>query len=208
MRVIQPLLQAKDAPALAAALRCRWTGEQITQLLGSDDPDAPKVAALALALVGGRCCIDALVRQLRHGDATMNQIAEHALWSIWFRLGKPQANHHLCRGTQALNRSEFQHANEHFTTALKIDPAFSEAFNQRAIAYYLQESYAESLEDCRRATELMPCHFGAWAGMGHCYAHLKEIRPAIAAYERALDINPRLDCVREAVGELRRCCDS
>ena len=49
----------------------------------------------------------------------------------------------------------------------------------------------------------MPCHFGAWAGMGHCHAHEGRAEEAIEAYERALSINPRLDCIRQAVEQLK-----
>jgi len=43
---------------------------------------------------------------------------------------------------------------------------------QRAIVHYLSERFDESVEDCHRTVSRMPAHFGAWAGMGHCYAHL------------------------------------
>jgi tetratricopeptide (TPR) repeat protein len=85
-----------------------------------------------------------------------------------------------------------------------LDPAFAEPHNQRAIGRYLQERYAESIEDCQEAVKRMTCHFGAWAGMGHCHAHLGRPREAIAAYEQALAVNPHLCCIREAVQELRR----
>jgi tetratricopeptide (TPR) repeat protein len=49
----------------------------------------------------------------------------------------------------------------------------------------------------------MPCHFGAWAGMGHCYAHLGKHAEAIRSYEKALEINPRLEGVRQGIESLR-----
>ena len=49
----------------------------------------------------------------------------------------------------------------------------------------------------------MPCHFGAWAGMGHCYAHLGKHDEAIRSYEKALEINPRLEGVRQGIESLR-----
>jgi tetratricopeptide (TPR) repeat protein len=52
----------------------------------------------------------------------------------------------------------------------------------------------------------MPCHFGAWAGMGHGYAQLGKIRCAIDCYEKALEINPHLECARQMVEELKREC--
>ena len=135
----------------------------------------------------------------------INDLAEHALWAIWLRSGKTaEVNQLVCRGAEALNTRDFPRAIELFNQAIKCDPDFAEAYNQRAIAYYLSEDYEKSIADCRRVTRRMPCHFGAWAGMGHCHAHLGEISPAIECYEKALSINPHLNCIKETVGELKK----
>jgi tetratricopeptide (TPR) repeat protein len=130
-------------------------------------------------------------------------MAEHALWSIWFRLGKRCANEEIMKGLRELNRRDFDRAIVHFSRAIELDPTFAEAYNQRAIVHYLREDFAESVKDCRRCVKLMTCHFGAWAGLGHCYAHLNRLSDAVRSYEKALDINPHLTCVRDAVGELK-----
>jgi tetratricopeptide (TPR) repeat protein len=93
---------------------------------------------------------------------------------------------------------------KHFTRATELDPTFAEAYNQRAITKYLNERYEESIADCREAVERMPCHFGALAGLGHCHAHQGRLAEAVACYERALEINPHLDGIREAIAELKR----
>lgn len=133
----------------------------------------------------------------------VNQMAEHAMWAIWFRCGSEDANHQVCRGTLALGRREFDHAVNHFNRAIQMCPSFAEAYNQRAIAHYLIEDYLKSLDDCRRTIELMPSHFGAWSGMGHCHAHLGNLEESLECYERALEINPHQDGVRKAVNEIR-----
>jgi tetratricopeptide (TPR) repeat protein len=203
---VQPLLKANDLAKLLAFLRENWTAEQIVSLLSSPCCDARKVAALSLALVGGKCCVDPLVKRLADGDRVVNEMAEHALWSIWFRSSTCEANHQLARGSQALERRDFDHAVHHFNRAIEIDPNFAEAYNQRGIAMFLQEKYEESIVDCQHAIDRLPTHFGAWAGMGHSYAHLGRLKEAKQAYERALEINPHLDCVREMVSELCRKC--
>ncbi len=129
-------------------------------------------------------------------------MAEHALWSIWFRSGCCEANHQLGKGAQAMERQEMSQAIKHFTRAIEIDPKFAEAYNQRAIAHYLLEDFDESIADCRRTTDLMPCHFGAWAGMGHCHAHTGRLQQALKCYQKALSINPHLECLVEACEEL------
>lgn len=201
--LVQPMLETRDVEGLVGVLKRNWTAEQITALLSCPQEDARKVAALALALVGCKGCISALADQLRDPDPLTNQMAEHALWSIWFRSGNAEANRHLAAGTDAMNRREYHEAIVHFGMAATECPDFAEAYNQRAIAWYLLEQYEKSIADCKRAVKRMPCHFGAWAGMGHCYAHLGRLKDALHAYERALEINPHLDCVRQAANELR-----
>ena len=205
---VQPLLAVKDAQGLHALLSSRYTGAQITALLHSPHTDARKVAALAISLVGTTCCLPKLAPLLKDPDPMVNQLAEHAMWSIWFRTGRtPEANKELCRGTKALNNRDFQKAVEHIDRALAEDPAFAEAYNQRAIVLYLQERYEESVEDCRRAVEHMPLHFGAWAGLGHCHAHLGRLREAVDSYRRALSINPHLDGIPQSIHELKKRID-
>jgi tetratricopeptide (TPR) repeat protein len=201
---VQPLLEKRDMPGLLAMLKSNWSKEQIVSLLSGRHCDARKVAAQALSLVGCKGCIPEIAKQLKDPDPMVNQMAEHALWNIWFRCGSAEANEHLARGTQQINDRAFASAIEHFDEALACDPDFAEAYNQRAIAHFLQEHYRDSIADCQRAVELMPCHFGAWAGLGHCYAHLEELSAAKRSYERALAINPHLECVRESVEQLQR----
>ena len=200
---VQPLLEQQDVAGLLELIRTRWTKEQLKSILECDDLDARKVACLALALAGEKCSIPCVAKQLQHPDPIVNQMAEHALWSIWFRCGNPQANQELCRGTQALNRRDLERAMKHFTRATELDPTFAEAYNQRGIAKYMAERYEESIADCREAVERMPCHFGAWAGMGHCQAHQGRLAEALESYERAVAINPHLDDIREAICEFK-----
>lgn len=208
VRTIQPLLERRDLPALLTTLKSHWTCQQLETLVDHGTTDAKKVAALALGLVGTIQCCTGLSRLLRDPDPMVNKMAEHALWSIWFRGGSDEANHQLGRGAQALDRREFDHAIRHFDRALQIDPDFAEAFNQRALAYYFKEDYDASIRDCRETIARMPFHFGAWAGLGHCYAHQGRMQQALECYRRALEINPHLECIRESVEELDRCLGS
>ena len=200
---VTPLLEGQDLGGLVAVLQANWTHSQIASLFHSPNPDARKVAAFAFGLVGQKCCVHKLAPLLKDPDPMVHQMAEHALWSLWFRSGTPEANHEVCRGSKALNRRDFEHALTHFNRAVDLDPSFAEAYNQRAIVHYLSERYAESIEDCHRTVSRMPSHFGAWAGMGHCYAHLGKHEEAIRSYEKALEINPRLEGVRQGIESLR-----
>lgn len=202
VQAVQPLLERQDLPGLVHALKTRWTCSQLESLVDDGSADAKKVACLALSLVGQNCSITHLCRLLQDGDAMVNRMAEHALWSIWFRASTPEANHQLGRGAQALDRRDFDHAIRHFDKAIELDPNFAEAFNQRALAHYFKEDFTASIDDCEEAIARMPCHFGAWSGKGHCHAHLGQMRKALCSYRHALEINPHLDCIRESVEAL------
>lgn len=180
-----------------------WSCAQIATLLGSENRDARKVASVALSLVGCSSCLNDIARQLRDPDPLTNQLAEHALWAIWFRGGPAKAVSLVGRGARLIDRREYTPAIELLDRAIALSPTFAEAYNQRAIARYLKDEFQQSLEDCRRAVTLMPIHFGAWSGMGHCYAHLGNLSEATRCYQRALDINPHLHCVREVLAELQ-----
>ena len=158
-----------------------------------------------------RCCKDS--------DPMVNQMAEHAMWSIWFRSGaRPRRTRSCAAGREALNGRDFAGALEHVDRAIRLDPKFAEAYNQRAIIHYLQERYEESIEDCSRAVERMPLHFGAWAGMGHCHAHLGRTRAGGGVLRpRPLDpplprrhppIHPGTEKTAQRAGERARFCGS
>lgn len=187
---------------MVSIIRRNWSLAQVVGLLTSSDCDARKVSAMVLGFIGSCNCLCDLASQLHHPDSMVWQMAEHAMWSIWLRAGNEKANAHLSCGMNHLEKRCFQHAIDEFSLAITADPKFAEAFNQRAMAYYLLEDYEQCEADCRMAVQLMPLHFGAWAGLGHCQASLGDIRGSVASYRRAYEINPHLECVKELLDEL------
>ena len=203
VRAVEPILERRDLAGLLEFIKQRWTSEQIVSLLKCKCCDARKVAALCLSLVGCPACLKDLGKQLKDPDPVTNQMAEQAMWSIWFRGGTPEANHQLHRGVLALNRREVEHAISHFDRAIRYCPEFAEAYNQRALAEFLLERFEPAIEHYAQAVRLMPLHFGAWAGLGHCHAHLGQFDAALEAYEKALEINPHMCEIRDTVEQLR-----
>ena len=188
-------------------VRARWTAGQIVALLADKSPDVRKVAALALSLVGDAGAIAPLALALHDGDAMVAQVAEHSLWSVWFRLGSPQAICLVKCGNNHLHHGNYVCALEKFSQAIQEDGKFAEAYNQRAIAHYLSDRFDESIADCKAALVLVPQHFGAMSGMGHAHAHLGNWCDARHCYRLALAIHPRLEGIatsREQIEQLLR----
>ena len=199
----QPLNCGKLEEALAS-VKQRWHCSQIVALLGHASNDVRKMAALALSLVGDKTAVKPLAIALHDSDAMVTQMAEHALWSLWLRLGSGRAVCLVKAGNIHLHHGNFVCAAEKFSQAIQTDPTFAEAYNQRAIAYYLTERYAESIADCRKALELMPQHFGAMAEMGHCHSHLEEWVEARKCYRMALAIHPRMEGIEGALAQVEK----
>ncbi len=180
----------------------RWTCPQIVELLKNKNADVRKVAALALSAVGDQGAVVPLAIALHDVDPKVREMAEHGLWSVWFRLATPAAVNFAKCGNTHMHHGNYACAIEKFTCAIQEDRNFAEAYNQRAIAHYLSERYEESIADCKASLERMPQHFGAMAGMGHCHAHLGHWREAKRCYRLALAIHPGLEGIQESLDQI------
>ena len=200
-RITPALADGKLAEALET-VRKRWTTPQLIELLSHNSSDVRKVAALSLGLIGDKRAVQPLAVALHDTDAMVTQVAEHALWSVWFRLGKCAAICLVKHGNCHLHHGNYDVAVEKYSQAIAADPEFAEAYNQRAIAHYLGERFEQSVADCEATLARIPQHFGAMAGKGHCYAHLKQWPDARRCYRLALAIHPRLDGVAATLHQI------
>lgn len=197
-----PALRNGDAAALAQMVKVRWKARELCPLLRDSDADVRRVAAVTLGLVGDMRVVSCLTGALHDADPQVNQMAEHGLWSIWFRSGSVQAHQPFREGVAMLAAESYPPAVACFEQATRIDPRFAEAFNQRAIAHFFLSEWELAINACRSAITLVPVHFGAIAGMGHCYTQLGELRRALACYRRALEINPRMPAIIQMIQRL------
>ncbi len=202
--MLGPSLSVGNVEEALVHVRSRWTASQIALLLRDKSCDVRKVAALALSLVGDAGAIGPLAVALHDADMMVSNVAEHALWSIWFRIGKPRAVALVKCGNNHLHHGNYVCALEKFSHAIQEDDSFAEAYNQRAIAHYLSERFDDSIADCKAALQRVPQHFGAMSGMGHCYAHSGNWREARHCYRLALAIHPRLEGIEGSLQEIEK----
>lgn len=204
MEVAKPGLQAGDAVRLAQDVTRRWRASDLCPLLRHASPDVRRVTAVIIGLVGDMTSVPCLARRLRDSDEQVNQMAEHGLWSIWFRSGDPQAACALRSGVTLIGAEKYKQALVQFQAALRIDPDYAEAYNQCAIAHFFLGHWDDSLTCCKRAVSRVPTHFGAISGMGHCHLQLGRLDKALQCYEWSLRINPRMPAIDAAVQRLRK----
>ncbi|WP_088894548.1 tetratricopeptide repeat protein [Leptolyngbya ohadii] len=134
--------------------------------------------------------IDRLLNHLKDPDELTRQEATEELWRIWFHQKGVYGLEILSQSQAFINAGQIDEAETVLNDLIQDQPDFAEAWNRRAVLYYLQKQYRRSLTDCQRVVELNPVHFGALHGMGLCHAALGEYAAAIQAFRRALEIQP------------------
>lgn len=202
LKRLSPLMRQGCAKAAAELIVQHWPTAELCTFASSRDTDVAALAIDALALCGDKSAIAKLQCLLRKPRPDIHRRAENALWSIWFRSGSAQAVSHLKCGLKHLEHENYLTAANQFSLAFDADPTFSEAINQRAIAYYLLGRYREAIDDCLQVIALMPPHFGALAGMGHCHAQQGQFQAARSAYCRSLAIYPYMDGVQQSLSDV------
>jgi len=131
-----------------------------------------------------------LLQDLKHTDETVRDRATRELWRLWFEQ-KGSTGLALLRRVQfLLELGDFDKADELLELMLEQQPDFAEAWNRRAVLYYVQEKYTEAIALCERVIQLNPIHFGALHGLGLCHMALGQYRNAIAAFHQALAVQP------------------
>jgi len=134
--------------------------------------------------------ISQLLQNLRHEDETVRQSATAQLWRIWFQQKGMWGLEQLRRAQKFIDQGNMQQAEALLTEIIEDNPTFAEARNRRAVLYYLLGEYEKSRSDCLQVVQLNQFHFGAWHGLGLSHAALGNYQDAIAAFRKALKIQP------------------
>jgi tetratricopeptide (TPR) repeat protein len=131
-----------------------------------------------------------LLEALQNSDEDIRSAATTAFWAIWFSQ-KGEVGHRLLEHSQGLVEAKrWAEAEALLSDLVAQMPDFAEAWNRRAILYFLQSRYGEAIEDCYRVIDLIPHHFGALHGLGLCHATLGQYSEAIRALQRAMEVQP------------------
>ena len=120
------------------------------------------------------------------------------------RSGSATADLLMSWATEAIDEKNYPLALDVLDQIVVIKPDFAEAWNRRATVYFLTDNYGASLADIRQTLALEPRHFGALAGFGMILKSMDRNDEAIRVLKRALEINPRLENVKEALDGLEK----
>ncbi len=198
------LLDKRDVDAFRNRVAARYTEATLGRILtSSPDVSARRAAVVSLGILGSFAQSNVVLgRALRDEDLAVRSMAEDALWAIWFRADTPEHNQVLAAVRQLISRKEITKAEKLVTRLIADSPNFAEAYNQRAIIYFLQGRLGESAQDCQQVIERNPFHIGAIEGLARCQLGLNRRRDALNSLRRALKLRPHNGELRASIHEL------
>jgi len=134
--------------------------------------------------------INQLLEDLKNPDETVRIRATQELWHLWLQQKGVYGFELLERSQVLLETGEITQAEAVLAELINDQSDFAEAWNRRAVLYYITKQYNKSLDDCQMVIKLNPIHFGALHGLGLCHFALGDYSAAIQAFRRALEIQP------------------
>lgn len=149
--------------------------------------------------------LGSLFEQLRSDVQASEAVSiEQEIWTIWLEPSDPVVQSALDSGVSAMSRGDLKSALKAFDQVIAIAPDFAEGWNKRATVHYLMNNLRQSLADISATLELEPRHFGALSGRGLVLVGLRELEPALTAFEQALEINPQMAGPRANIKTIRK----
>lgn len=170
-----------------------------------------RVAMLAIILAGTPARADQTDARLSPLFAQLKDAADRyaaasielEIWEIWGQSGNKLADALLADGDNRLVNADLTGALAVFDKLVALAPKFAEGWNKRATTLYLLGRYVDAEADITRVLALEPRHFGALSGLGLCEARRDRLQEAVAAFQRALVVNPNLAGARDSIRNLQ-----
>jgi tetratricopeptide (TPR) repeat protein len=203
VEVVRPMMQRGDISAFLKYLREFWPAERLRGLLSCGHEHAVYAALASLNFVGTMADCPAVAALLHDDDGMTADLAEHVLWAIWFREGG-NLNESLAHAVRLISQGDLAAAVNRITEVLSVRPDYAEAYHQLSLVCFLRGDYRQAILNCRATLLLNPWHFGAMSILGHCHAAAGHLDQAYLAYQRALQLHPRLQGVRQALRQIRQ----
>ena len=135
-------------------------------------------------------------------DETSAKNIEDRIWALWLASGSDTCNLLMNRVKEAVDAEKYDLAIRLLDSIIEIKPSYVEAWNRRATVFFLRKDYAHALADIRQVLAREPRHFGALTGLGAIMQDIGEDKDALAAYRRALEIDPHLKGVADKIKTL------
>ena len=173
--------------------------ERALKMIGSSHLEQRRQGYGLLADAGEMEDTPVLLSALLDDEDLIRGVAEQSLWGLWMRANDPVADPMFQMALDLLHQAKLAESEEMFDRLLEMKPEFAEGWHRRGEVKVAGERWDAAAADFSHALELNPYHFGALEGLGHCSLRRGRNAEAVGYFRRALELNPNLDAVREAL---------
>ena len=152
---------------------------------------------------GRKKILDDLFNRLsRATDEREAHALQLAIERVWMRSGSDTADLLMSRAAQAMENKDWDLTSAVLDKIVILAPDWAEGWNKRATDRFTADDYPGAIEDIAHVLALEPRHFGALAGLGFMFQRMDMKKGALAAFRKALEINPAQDDLRKTVQKL------
>lgn len=96
----------------------------------------------------------------------------------------------FCLGNEFFKKGDYASAVKHYTEAIKRNPDDAKLYSNRAACYTKLAAFDLGLKDCEQCVRLDPKFIKGWIRKGHILQGMQQASKAIAAFQKALEIDP------------------
>ncbi len=171
----------------------------------------PLFAALAIALLAlsparadqNDARLDRLFAQLAAVRTMPEAVAiETKITEIWTLSSSDTVNVLMARADGAMAAQDYATAKKLLDAIAEMKPAYAQVWFRRAELLVAMDSQQEAAADLEKALDLEPRHFRALAIIGQIAEAAGDRNAALAAYRRAVVLNPMLEAIARRAGQL------
>lgn len=104
------------------------------------------------------------------------------------------------KGNAAFNKGAFDEAIAAYNHAIQTDAGYGAPYSNLALTYLTQGQFAEAILLYQKSIELLESDIDkalSWNGLGNAYRCMDDYKNAVAAYQRAAELDPETSGIRE-----------
>lgn len=204
LKFFQRYLREESTAGFIHCVSGHYTCGTLERLAGHGLAEVRRAAVMALCFLSDYSSNQPVGRAMSDEDRGVRLIAENGIRSLWIRAGTHSQRDQLHKVMTEIQAYRFEVAIREATRLIHAAPWYSEAYNQRGLAYLRIGNFERSIRDNHQALEINPYHFPAAISMGQCYLRTGESLMALDSFRRAIRLNLNLESIRSQVAYLER----
>lgn len=127
---------------------------------------------------------------------------ESQITAIWLKSGSDTVDVLMSRAQIAVEAQDLGVAKKLLDAVVEMKPDYAEVWYRRAELLLAMDSQQEAAADLEKVLELEPRHFKAFAVAGRLAEAAGDKPAALAAYRKAVLINPMMEAIARRAGQL------